>query len=583
MRNILSFINQILSFLIGLIGGPSMLKFLFRRLLAALPVLFAVMLVTFGLSQALPGGPFDTVNQRPMPDHVRSQLEQRYGLNKPVFFNTADDISDPESIWGKQVAQKGGNVPYPPGVALDHLRLSMSDLSNTFSTGRVGVRSVSEHFDFFSSDIRNLRVPTRQFEVIRSGEYQAIEELDNIAGAEDISTGVSVYREYPLYRWDEELGTYIQFDLKPYEEWAASEDNRTATVEIGNSTRAIASAFSGLPTSTLLVANHINVSPSMNHTVTRLQNFELDCRPYRNLPGWSIVAQRDKCKTVGGTTNTIFNEKETVWQIDLMDTQFWGYMWNVLQLDFGPSLNIALLQENVQVIDEIEERLPVSMQIGLVSVAFGFLFGVPLGVLAAIYHNSPIDYTATFVAVLGQSIPNIVLGPILIIVFTVRMDLVPDPNPLAWKEGTFLSRFADPGFWGILILPVIALGTGMSAGIARLTRASLLQVMNEDYIRTARAKGLRERTVIYLHALKNSLIPVATILGPLLAAVLTGTFIVELIFLIPGLGDAFLTGVSSRDYTTIMGVTILYSSFLIAGNILVDIVYTWLDPRIRFD
>lgn len=233
--------------------------------------------------------------------------------------------------------------------------------------------------------------------------------------------------------------------------------------------------------------------------------------------------------------------------------------------------------------DEIEERLPVSMQVGLVAVAFGFLFGIPLGVMAAIYHNSPIDYGATLLAVLGQSVPNIVLAPILIIIFTVQLDMLPDPNPLAWKEGTFLSRFTDAEFWGVLILPVVTLGTGMTAGIARLTRASLLQVLNEDYIRTARAKGLRERTVIYLHALKNSLIPVATILGPLLAAVLTGAFIVELIFLIPGLGDAFLTGVTARDYTTIMAVTLLFSTFLILGNILVDILYTWLDPRIRFD
>ncbi|KAB2860347.1 MAG: ABC transporter permease, partial [Anaerolineae bacterium] len=117
----------------------------------------------------------------------------------------------------------------------------------------------------------------------------------------------------------------------------------------------------------------------------------------------------------------------------------------------------------------------------------------------------------------------------------------------------------------------------------RLTRASLLQVLGEDYIRTARAKGLRERAVIYIHALKNSLIPVATILGPLLAGVLTGTFVIERIFVIPGLGESFVDSVSARDYTTIMALTTLYSVFLIFGNIMVDIIYTWLDPRIRFD
>ena len=123
----------------------------------------------------------------------------------------------------------------------------------------------------------------------------------------------------------------------------------------------------------------------------------------------------------------------------------------------------------------------------------------------------------------------------------------------------------------------------MAAGIARLTRASLLQVLGDDYIRTARSKGLRERSVIYIHVLKNSLIPVVTILGPFLAGILTGTFFVERIFNIPGLGDTFLSSIGERDYTLLTGVTILYASFLVVGNILVDVMYTWLDPRIRFD
>jgi oligopeptide transport system permease protein len=285
---------------------------------------------------------------------------------------------------------------------------------------------------------------------------------------------------------------------------------------------------------------------------------------------------------VGGTTSRLFNEAQYSTILDPLDSQFWSYLWNAAQLDFGPSLNVALIQENRQVIDEIQERLPISMKLGLFSVLFGFILGVPLGVLAAVYHNSAVDYTATFFAIIGASTPNIVLAPILIIVFTVYFDIIPSPDPQVWRENLAMYKF-PPELIGAMILPVVALGTAMSGGIARLTRASLLQVLNEDYIRTARAKGLRERTVIYLHALKNSLIPVATILGPLLAAVLTGTFIVERIFAIPGLGESFIDGVAARDYTTIMAVTLLYSAFLIAGNILVDLIYTWLDPRIRFD
>jgi ABC-type dipeptide/oligopeptide/nickel transport system permease component len=134
-----------------------------------------------------------------------------------------------------------------------------------------------------------------------------------------------------------------------------------------------------------------------------------------------------------------------------------------------------------------------------------------------------------------------------------------------------------------MILPMFTLGTALSASIARLTRASLLQVIREDYIRTARAKGLRERTVVIIHALKNSLIPVVTILGPLFAAILTGTFVVEQIFGIPGMGKHFIQSVGNRDYPLIMGVTLVYAIALVIANLFVDIVYAWLDPRIRYD
>ncbi len=263
--------------------------------------------------------------------------------------------------------------------------------------------------------------------------------------------------------------------------------------------------------------------------------------------------------------------------------QFFIYLGNLVKLDFGPSLGRSTLGEPVSEI--IAKGLPVSMQVGVFSVILGFSLGIPLGVLAALYHNTPIDYTATFMAVLGTSIPNLVLGPLLIIIFAVSLNWL----PVADVSGIWRSTINNPGviftweYISLAILPVFALGTGMVAGIARLTRASLLQVLREDYIRTARAKGLKERVVIYGHALKNALIPVATILGPLLAGVLTGSFIIERIFNIPGIGDEFVNSVSSRDYNLLVGVTIVYSMFLIAGNILVDVMYTWLDPRIRFD
>ncbi len=262
--------------------------------------------------------------------------------------------------------------------------------------------------------------------------------------------------------------------------------------------------------------------------------------------------------------------------------QFVTYLGSLARFDFGPSLGRSTLGQPVTEI--INRGLPVSMQIGTMAVIFGFLFGIPLGVLAALYHNTMVDYTATFFAVLGASIPNLVLGPLLIIIFAVILNWLPVMNNTIFRETIYNPAVIFSWeYISAAILPVFTMGSGMIAGIARLTRASLLQVMREDYIRTARAKGLRERTVIYGHALKNSLIPVATILGPLLAGVLTGSFIIEQIFNIPGIGKEFVESVTNRDYNLLIGVTIIYSTFLVAGNILVDVMYTWLDPRIRFD
>jgi ABC-type dipeptide/oligopeptide/nickel transport system permease component len=196
-----------------------------------------------------------------------------------------------------------------------------------------------------------------------------------------------------------------------------------------------------------------------------------------------------------------------------------------------------------------------------------------------------VDYSATFIAVLGVSIPSMVIGPILMWLLAVMAGWLPAAT---WGTkppyilGIFPSNL-DWEFWSHAIMPAIALGTGLSAGISRLTRASLLQVIREDYIRTARAKGLRERVVIVTHALKNSLIPVITILGPMFAAVVTGTFVIEQIFGIPGMGKHFVTSIGNRDYPLIMGVTLIYTVLLVIANLFVDVAYAWLDPRIRYD
>jgi len=255
----------------------------------------------------------------------------------------------------------------------------------------------------------------------------------------------------------------------------------------------------------------------------------------------------------------------------------------ILRGDFGPSYHFR----GQTVGDIIGITLPVSAQLGFMSILLAMIIGIPTGIIAALNQNNWLDYISTFGAVLFLSIPNMVLAPILIWIFALILGWFPVAG---WGATPpyflgFLPTFdqLNKDFFLRAVMPVFALGTASAAGIARLTRASLLQVIGEDYIRTARAKGLRERTVIVIHALKNSLIPVVTILGPAFAALLTGTFIVEQIFGINGMGKHFVSSVGNRDYQVITGVTLIYAVVLVIANLLVDITYAWLDPRIRYD
>jgi ABC-type dipeptide/oligopeptide/nickel transport system permease component len=260
-----------------------------------------------------------------------------------------------------------------------------------------------------------------------------------------------------------------------------------------------------------------------------------------------------------------------------------GISKGVIRGDLGPSLRYRSQSVN----DIVATTFPVSAQLGFLSVLLAVLIGIPAGTLAALNQNSWIDYTSTFGAVLFLSIPNLVLAPILIWIFALGLGWFPVAG---WGSKPpyllgFLPQISQLN-WNYIshaIMPVFALGTASAASIARLTRASLLQVIREDYIRTARAKGLRERAVIVIHALKNSLIPVVTILGPLFAALITGTFVVEQIFGINGMGKHFVLSVGNRDYQVITGLTLLFGVILVIANLLVDVTYAWLDPRIRYD
>jgi oligopeptide transport system permease protein len=208
----------------------------------------------------------------------------------------------------------------------------------------------------------------------------------------------------------------------------------------------------------------------------------------------------------------------------------------------------------------------VSLELGGWALLFSLAIGVPLGVLAASRQNSGLDLGAMAVALGGVSVPNFVLGPVLVLGFALSWFLLP---PALWQGPA--SR----------ILPVLTLSTAYVAYIARLTRGGMLEVLRQDYIRTARAKGLDEGRVIFKHALKLGILPVVSYLGPATARIVMGSIVVESIFAVPGLGSYLVTGAFNRDYTLVMGVVLFYAMFLMLLNLVVDVAYTWLDPRVE--
>ncbi|HQV92852.1 MAG TPA: ABC transporter permease [Anaerolineales bacterium] len=215
-----------------------------------------------------------------------------------------------------------------------------------------------------------------------------------------------------------------------------------------------------------------------------------------------------------------------------------------------------------------QSRFGYSIRLGVLALSMAIFIGIPLGIIAALRQNTLVDYTALFIATSGISVPSFVLAIFLIIIFASRLhwiDIVVDD----WTQFKY---------W---LMPMAVLGFGTLAFTARLTRSSMLEVMRQDYVRTARAKGLAERVVIFIHMLKNALIPVITILGPALAGLVTGSFIIETMFSFPGMGRAYVQAIGQRDYSMIMGTTLIYAMLVAVANLSVDIIYVFIDPRIR--
>jgi oligopeptide transport system permease protein len=245
--------------------------------------------------------------------------------------------------------------------------------------------------------------------------------------------------------------------------------------------------------------------------------------------------------------------------------QYINWVVDFVNLDFGPSYRYADRDVN----DIVGDGLPTTVHLGLMAFALAVGLGIPLGVIGALGHNRWPDYLATAVSIIGISTPSFVLAILLVVIFSVGLQMFPATS----------NRWSD---WNTWVLPVLALAGYQIAQIARYTRASMLEVTRRDYIRTAHSKGLRARAVVTRHMIRNALIPVITILGPILAFLVTGSFIIEYFFGVPGIGKFYIEAIGGRDYTVIMAMTVLYAFAVASLNVVVDVLYAYIDPRIRY-
>lgn len=277
-----------------------------------------------------------------------------------------------------------------------------------------------------------------------------------------------------------------------------------------------------------------------------------------SVPGGPFTGEKQVSKAVLDALNEKYKLNDPLWK------QFFDYVGGLLRFDLGPSFKY----QGKTVNDFIENGFPYSAKLGGITLIFVLLASIPMGIISALKNGKWQDMLLMAIATIGVTIPSFVIATGLIYIFSFKLSWTPVYGVDSWK-----------GY----ILPVIAMGGYSVSFLARLMRSSLLDVMGQDYIRTARAKGISETRVIFKHALRNALIPVVTVLGPTIANLLTGSFVIEKIFAIPGMGGYFVNSVTQRDYTTIVGMTVFYAAFLIAMVFIVDIFYCLIDPRIRYD
>jgi oligopeptide transport system permease protein len=288
------------------------------------------------------------------------------------------------------------------------------------------------------------------------------------------------------------------------------------------------------------------------------------------IPGGPFVQDKTLPPSTQAALERRYNLDEPLWK------QYGLYLWNILHGDLG--LSVA---NNLDVADIIRDKFFITMQLGVLALLLAVVVGMTLGTLSALNHNGPLDYIGVGFATLGASVPHFILGSFLVVIFAVNLNIF---KTIGWGGPEDLNEVFKPSSydWKLMVLPVVSLAALPASFIARVTRASVLEVLGQDYIRTARAKGLRETRVVMRHTVKNALIPVLTVAGPIAADLVTGSFIIEQMFVINGVGHETIAAVLRRDYAVIMGTTLLYTFIITMANMFVDLAYAFVDPRIRY-
>jgi oligopeptide transport system permease protein len=277
-------------------------------------------------------------------------------------------------------------------------------------------------------------------------------------------------------------------------------------------------------------------------------------------PGGPFTSERPLPPQVLANIEAKYGLDQPLWR------QMVNYVWSVVtQFDFGPSFKYKDRTVN----EIIGQGFPITLKYGFWSFVFAIGVGIPLGAIAAIRKNTWIDYLAVGISIGAQVLPNFVMAPLLVITFTLWLGWLPGGG---WNGGE----------WQYLIMPVIALSTSYMASIARITRSSMLEVLNSNFIRTAKAKGLPPRTILMRHALKPSLLPVISYLGPAFVGLITGSVVIDIYFSTGGMGYFFVNSATNRDYSVMMGITILVGFLTIMFSLVVDLLYAWIDPKIRY-